>query len=369
MSSKNFKPPTENKLLGLEIMRFFSALSILILHYQNFGYGSNISADFVREKQPLYTYLKIFYDQGHFAVYIFFCISGFIFFWKYRETICNKTVNGKQFFVARFARLYPLHFVTLMLAALAQLIHLSINDDFFIWKNNDFFHFTLQLFMASDWGFQKGPSFNTPIWSISLEILVYFLFFLILRYISKSILVNIMLVIFCLIARAYEIPYTGHPIVACIGLFYIGGISAIILKFVENTKYKQVSNGIVFFLLILAPIIIWQLEIYTLKNFNKIFIFFYTPTLLYILSQYVSNKPAIQKSIEIAGNLTYSSYLIHIPFQIFVVILFSLTSTKIPVYNVFFFFLYILLTLIISYLIYRYFEAPSRRYFRLKFSN
>ena len=65
MSEKILQQPAENKLLGLEIMRFFSALSILILHYQNFGDGTIISADFIREKQPLYTYLKIFYDQGH----------------------------------------------------------------------------------------------------------------------------------------------------------------------------------------------------------------------------------------------------------------------------------------------------------------
>ena len=388
--TNNFSlPSNENKLLGLEIVRFLSALSILILHYQNFGYVSigEISLQgaiindivFNKNQQPFYSYLNFFYNHGHFAVYIFFCISGFIFFWKYRELISNKTVGAKDFFIARFARLYPLHLVTLILVASLQLIYFKINNNFFMWNNNDFFHFFLQLFMASDWGFQQGPSFNSPIWSISVEVLVYFLFFLILRYISKSILINIILVIFCLLARAYEIPYTSHPVIACIGLFYIGGISAIILKTLNKRKFKLFLNIISFFAVIFIPVMILQfnfLDIFYTSPLDKsqaeivrkIFIFFYTPLLLYIFAQYIGAKPLIRKCIEVAGNLTYSSYLIHIPFQILIVIFFSLINKKIPIYNTFFFLSYIFLTLLISYFTFRYFEAPARKLIKIKLS-
>ena len=369
MSGKSFQHSAENKLLGLEIMRFFSAISILILHYQNFGYISVASTNFIREQQPLFSFLKIFYNYGYLGVYVFFCISGFIFSWKYRETISNKTFSGKKFFIARFARLYPLHLLTLILVAVLQLLYFGINNDYFMYKNNDLYHFILQLFMAHDWGLQKGVSFNAPTWSISVEILVYALFFLILRYVSKSILINIILIIACLAAKKFNIPYSTHAIVSCVALFYIGGISAIILKAIGNTKYKFFFNIISIFTIIFVPIIIWQFEIYTFENFIKIFIFLYTPALLYIFSQNIRVKPFLQKSIETAGNLTYSSYLIHIPFQILITIFFSLINKQIPIYNVVFFFSYLFLTLIISYFSFNYFEAPARKFIRLKFSD
>ena len=105
--------------------------------------------------------------------------------------------------------------------------------------------------MASEWGFQNGPSFNGPIWSISVEILVYLMFFLILRHINKSIFVNIIIIIFCILAKFFKIPFSNLPIVSCIALFYMGGISAILFKFFETKKYKIFLNTILILTLIL----------------------------------------------------------------------------------------------------------------------
>ncbi|TAM46504.1 MAG: hypothetical protein EPN61_05205 [Burkholderiaceae bacterium] len=69
-----------NKLLGLEVVRFISALSVLVWHYQHFFYIADKPTDFVRELQPFYSMLSIFYDYGFYGVQVFWCISGFIFF-------------------------------------------------------------------------------------------------------------------------------------------------------------------------------------------------------------------------------------------------------------------------------------------------
>ena len=45
--------------------------------------------------------------------------------------------------------------------------------------SNDWYHFILHLFFASDWGFQNNLSFNAPIWFMST--LIQFLFFLLLH--------------------------------------------------------------------------------------------------------------------------------------------------------------------------------------------
>ena len=166
---------------GVEILRFISAFAILVWHYQHFNYPITNE---IKINQPLYRYLKFFYVYGYMGVYFFWCISGFIFFWKYGDKI--KELSFKIFFIARFSRLYPLHFLTLLLVLIFQNIFFSLNNDFFIVKNNDFYHFFLQIFMASNWGFENGTSFNGVIWSISIEILIYGVFFSHLKFFQKK---------------------------------------------------------------------------------------------------------------------------------------------------------------------------------------
>lgn len=194
-----------NKLLGLELIRFMSALAVLFWHYQHFFYIANKPTDFIKEQQPLYSLFSHFYDYGYYGVQVFWCISGFIFFWKYREAIASKAINYRKFFVLRFSRLYPLHLFTLLLVFALQSIYFSQKDYFFVYQNNDTTHFIYQLFLASSWGFEKGGSFNGPIWSISVEVLIYCFFFFILQNISKSFLVNILILLLCLAVKYFKV--------------------------------------------------------------------------------------------------------------------------------------------------------------------
>ena len=99
----------------------------------------------------------------------------------------DKKVSGKEFFINRFARLYPLHFATLIIVTLLLFTNWVVNNSFQINPTvyNDFYHFVLQLFFISSWGFESGHSFNTPIWSVSVEIGIYGLFFLFIEHLKK----------------------------------------------------------------------------------------------------------------------------------------------------------------------------------------
>src|SRR5262249_6853980 len=145
-------PPPSEKLLGLEALRFVAAFAVLIWHYQHFSYVADKPIGLVRSAQPFYSLLRPFFEAGQHGVWVFWCISGFIFFWKYRETISDRALGGWTFFVFRLSRLYPLHFVTLMTVALLQPIYLHLNGYYFVYQNNDIQHFLPQLVMASDWG-------------------------------------------------------------------------------------------------------------------------------------------------------------------------------------------------------------------------
>jgi peptidoglycan/LPS O-acetylase OafA/YrhL len=63
----------------------------------------------------------------------------------------------------------------------------------------------LQLFFASCWGLERATSFNGPVWSISVEVLVYLVFFLVLKLAGAAVWVSIAIVMACLLARAFGI--------------------------------------------------------------------------------------------------------------------------------------------------------------------
>jgi hypothetical protein len=151
---------TANKLLGLEALRFLTAFAILVFHYRHFSFVADNPVGLVQERLPLYGPLRALHESGAFGVWVFWCISGFIFFWKYRDPIAGRSVGGWKFFVLRFSRLYPLHLATLLLVALLQPVYFGQHGYFFVYQDNDLPHFLAQLFMAGDWGIVQGYSFD-----------------------------------------------------------------------------------------------------------------------------------------------------------------------------------------------------------------
>lgn len=133
--------------------------------------------------------------------------------WKCRQSISDGAVGAGRFYVLRFSRLYPLHCLTLLTVLILQAMAWAIDGHHFVDQNNDAWHFLLQFFFASNWGLESAASFNGPVWSISVEVLVYFLFFWILRWVGSSVWINIAIVLGCLLARAFGIV---HSVLDCL---------------------------------------------------------------------------------------------------------------------------------------------------------
>ena len=160
-------PAPIQRFYFLDTLRGFASFAILIWHYQHFFFdGIERPPNFDRTVQPGYIILKPLYEYGEFAVYLFFILSGFIFFCMYSDGIARRSVSLKAFVLNRFSRLYPLHILTLLLTFGLQLIHLQLLNSYFVYQHNDLKHFLLQLGFMSFWGFQDGHSYNGPIWSV-----------------------------------------------------------------------------------------------------------------------------------------------------------------------------------------------------------
>jgi peptidoglycan/LPS O-acetylase OafA/YrhL len=207
--------------------------------------------------------------------------------------------------------------------------------------------------MASEWGIAPGESFNAPIWSISVEVPVYVLFFAILRWVGRSPLVNVAVLLACLGLRRLEIQ---HTIVDCLGFFYAGGLSAIALKALQDTRYRRPLTLLAAIAVVAVPLLLPG----RIEQHKNLFLLGWVPALLFIAAQPVRLPVAVQRIIEAAGNMTYSSYLLQFPLQLAISIVLLRTAPAPLFYSPVFFAAYIAVTLVAVRLVYRFFEWPAQ---------
>lgn len=360
------KSPLKIKLLVPELMRFIAAVSVLIWHYQHFYYVAAEPVDFERTQQPMYGFFKIFYEYGFYGVHVFWCISGFIFFWKYKDTISQKHINARDFFILRFSRLYPLHFITLLMTAAMQAIYSYQSGSYLVYEFNDSKHFLLQLFLASNWGLENGYSYNGPIWSISVEALVYLTFFLTVRYIANSLCVNIGVLLLCIAVKFFQIKNSYFD---CLIFFYLGGLTVYTIDFLHRGKYGPYFNTILVVTGLSVCVGFITYSIYGHRLHPSLLIAAYTPILLCLSQKIVNLNSNIRSLIEMAGNSTYAMYLLHFPLQLLIMTICIYANIKIPAQNLVFFSSYLITSLILASVTYHFFEKPMQFYLRKKFNN
>jgi peptidoglycan/LPS O-acetylase OafA/YrhL len=220
-------------LLAVDLARGIGAIAILFWHYQHFFYhGTTHASPLAIEQQPLLGVFGLLYRHGDTAVQFFWLLSGFVF----AATYCGRNVSAGAFVRARVSRLYPLHLLTLIVVAALQVISFRLLGHAQIYANNDAYHFILQLFFASSWGLERGASFNGPIWSVSVEILVYAIFWLCLRRIfARGIALPLGVAAMAIIARTVAPPGDLKLISDCLAHFFIGVAAYVAYRTVKDT--------------------------------------------------------------------------------------------------------------------------------------
>ena len=352
-----------NKLHSLEILRFLSALSVLFWHYKHFWYkGTNISNSFSSLDLPLYEVINFFYDYGYLGVPVFWAISGYVFFHAYFNNIKNLKVDFKNFFISRFSRLYPLHFITLLIVLALQLKFFNDFNHFIIYEHNDLKHFILNLLLISHWGFQEGYSYNAPIWSVSIEILVYIIFFFLARFFKTFFVFSIAGVIFAILVF-FDVK---GGLTNCVFLFFSAGYICLIYPKLS----KNLLNISLITLTTIFVINIFFISEHYNKNiyFNKLSLDFNILFFVFLsikLNHYFENIN-LKTISNFLGNLTYSIYLLQIPFQLIIFQIFNNLNITIPKESVYFLIFYITTIIILSYYSYKYIELPLKNYFRKK---
>ena len=81
-------------------LRFFFSLFVFLTHLGTLGDS----------------FKNFVFSEGYLGVSFFFILSGFILSYTYSEKLVNGTVSTKNFIINRITRIYPLHFLTLVIS-------------------------------------------------------------------------------------------------------------------------------------------------------------------------------------------------------------------------------------------------------------
>ncbi|WP_372718667.1 acyltransferase family protein [Novipirellula sp.] len=349
-----------DRLRSLDVARGIAALAVVFWHWQHFfmdvnplSHDNNLAA-FDAASQPLYSWFSGFYEHGYRAVMFFFVLSGFVFFWLYSDSISQRRCSLQKFAVLRFARLYPLHLATLLIVALLQWYCREHWESDFAYSFNDGYHFGLHLIGISYWGFESGYSYNAPTWSVSLELGLYAIFFLV-AYLGHTTWRKTLGI--AAIALLLERLHLGGRWAEPVGAFFLGG-----LTYYGSMQYLKRRTNRSDVVLYVATLLVWVGFSITGKFVFRTPVF--PLTILTLIVTEIRFSKLFQPLAWI-GDITYSTYLLHFPLQlVFVITAIELGFDSGIFYHPATLLTYLAILIPGSWLTFHYFERPLQTWLR-----
>jgi peptidoglycan/LPS O-acetylase OafA/YrhL len=348
------------RFYSLDVLRGLAALSVVFWHWQHFFYQGTNPGAMDPQRLPLFNWFSILYTHGAWAVHLFFCLSGFVFFWLYSRAVAAGEIAFGRFAWLRLSRLYPLHIATLLLAAAGQLWMLRTQGTYFVVSHNDVGHFVLNLLFASSWGLERGYSFNGPSWSVSVEALLYLVFFAVCRWLP----VRAALLIALTAAGFTALRVLYPPLGWGVGSFFIGGCALLAYqRIVVSPHAARATVGIAcvtagaWIATFMAALpedaaLLWT----TVALF---------PLTILSLVLVETQTGSLGKRFSFLGDISYSVYLLHFPLQLWIVLLAARLHLDASVYySTRFLGLFFTVLILLSLASYRWLERPAQNFLR-----
>lgn len=344
----------------LTSLRFFFAFFVFLSHLS-----------FVKTENSLFNWLQrnVFFE-GYLGVSFFFILSGFVLAYSYRTKFSHETITRKSFYLARFARIYPLHLLTLILAIPIIYFHNTLGISSFLINL-----FLLQSFIPKE---DLFFSFNAPAWSISDEMFFYLIFpFIIILFEKIKALKTIFYIAAPAILIAGIILVPEHYQKA---IFYVNPIirsfdfilGILLYDLFKNEKFKSYFSTEKRATIIEIATLITFFTFFIFHNFlNRGFrfsIYYWIPMCL-IIYTFVQNKGYISKLLSnhilvFLGEISFGFYMIH-----YLVITYGnmLKDNYFINFNeILLSGIYFIVTLLLSCLSFIYFEKPMNTFIKKK---
>ena len=360
------------RLHGLDALRGFAAVAVLIFHWQFWGRDANQVAPaggFTVPRVIGESFLTFFYQCGISAVGLFFTLSGFVFYWLYRSAIQDGRIGGRWFFVDRFSRLYPLYFVTLLWAWGGHNLYAWMNQGPG-WRSgvNDLAGFVRQVLVFPLWTPERVIGFNLPAWSLAVEALLYVLFFVLARRALLGLAGTLVMLLVALPVQWYssDISYGMTS-------FFMGGLACIAFERIEGPWAERVLRLLVAASWLLAIVfgsglvkLAWT-PLAFLDHYYAMYVMF--PATVLYLALLETRRGPVARGMGWFGDATYAIYLLHFPLMLTTAIVFraiggDFQALRSPLALAAF----LVVVVVAALASHRFFERPLQGWIRRRFS-
>lgn len=352
------------RLEQLTFTRYLAALTVVFFHFGQTAYPATNA------------WLNPVITAGPIAVSYFFVLSGFIMAVAYYAPARKNpdfTFNQWKYWLARFARIYPVYLVALVL-----MIGANLKTD-----GSDPATVFLSLSMLQAWIPGYAMTLNSPGWSISVEMFFYLSFPVLmliirqdkLRYLLMTgilLWVGTQLLQFSLHNAEGYVPRTPlhefifyHPLMH-INTFVIGFVTGVYFCNGHLDRLRNRWNGLLILLTVIAIVLLLAYEYKfdaTLGfdiDYNNGLI---APLFLLLVILLASNEGITQKVLSLPvllllGEASYSLYILQRPvYGIYDRTLGQWLAMDVNMH----FYLFVILLTLLSVASFKYFETPLRR--------
>lgn len=360
---------------SLTPLRGIAALLVAVFHFQIY---------FIRFTSPQES---MFIDKGYLMVDLFFIMSGFLIMHVYKEDFA-KSVRGTsylKFIRARFARIYPLHLILLLL--LVALFYIKSFNAGGYWEPNSI---ASHIFLLHSFPLNKDLTWNIPSWSISAEWWSYILFPFLSFTLSKnrkiaiglmiSVIILLYILLLFVVPRSYPLNLTSgteynlditfdYGFVRSISGFMTGMLLYLVYL---SDRIKEIFNSD-----LLCCLYILLLVVAMHKGISDIcFIPGFSILILFLTSNTRKISFAFNNRVlTYLGDISYSVYMIHFLLIIFLEMGLSKLGYSHNAYKTLPFYTglaicvaYVLTLLTLSAVSYKLVEKPCRNFINSKWA-
>ena len=338
--------------------RFIAALTVVFFHYGSHAFPASFS------------WLRESVTAGPIAVNYFYVLSGFIMAIAYYQPDSPTPLNKRRYWVARFARIYPVYLLALLLMAVASSRELAETP----------LALPLHLTMLQAWIPGYPMTLNNPGWSLSVEAFFYLCFpFLLasiyrtgLKYLAVICIILWLITQYILLTGINSPEYTGksllHDFIYYHPLMHINAfIAGLLCGVVYKNKAASLKSPKPIWLLSSLLLIILLLELRPLFESLLGFKLAYTnglvaPAFLLFIWLLASTKGRIQAALShptllLLGEASFSLYILQKPvFGLYNRVL----EPRLNLGDTADFYIALALLIILSIASYKLFETPAR---------
>lgn len=235
----NVKQITYNYRLGTRDSEWIRVLAsqLVLIHHLNPWASQLLTLPYMN----VLDFLGANYSVGWFWVY-----SGYVFDSVYNNVHnrSSKKFSALDFFLKRVRRLYPLHIITLAIILTLNSVSSSSFGSLYTWDSVVLNFMLLQ----NIFGGGSEKSINPVMWSVSLELVAYAVFYFWVRYFSGTRIWSIVILVGCLVICKF-IGY-GQNSASALCLFFGGTILSWLYQ--GNKSINQIVTLVVGSLIVLC---------------------------------------------------------------------------------------------------------------------